>query len=102
MIWRPPRSTLFPYTTRFRSNQAGALFGFSVATAGDVNKDGFADVIIGAYAYEKEQGNEGRAFGYRCSPTGFQKTPAWTAESNQPFAHFGRSVGTAGHVNHDA
>src|SRR5438034_8792586 len=27
MIRRPPRSTLFPYTTLFRSNSAGALVG---------------------------------------------------------------------------
>src|SRR3712207_6902076 len=27
MIRRPPRSTLFPYTTLFRSNPAGLLYG---------------------------------------------------------------------------
>src|SRR3989449_8165131 len=27
MIRRPPRSTLFPYTTLFRSNDAGVLLG---------------------------------------------------------------------------
>src|SRR6202165_6264294 len=29
MIRRPPRSTLFPYTTLFRSNPAGSGFGCS-------------------------------------------------------------------------
>src|SRR3712207_8392664 len=34
MIRRPPRSTLFPYTTLFRSNPAAAkMFGYSASEA---------------------------------------------------------------------
>src|SRR5690348_17625001 len=33
MIRRPPRSTLFPYTTLFRSALAGAASDFAIATA---------------------------------------------------------------------
>src|SRR2546429_9050117 len=35
MIRRPPRSTLFPYTTLFRSGEVGALF--NITTAHQVN-----------------------------------------------------------------
>src|SRR2546430_12592870 len=36
MIRRPPRSTLFPYTTLFRSCQVGMCFLLSVPEAGPV------------------------------------------------------------------
>ena len=82
------------------TNQA-SIFGFSVATAGDVNADGFADVIVGAFFYANGQAQEGAAFVYHGSASGLQNAPAWSAESNQSSARFGYSVGTAGDVNGD-
>src|SRR5439155_970301 len=83
------------------SDQASADFGASVATAGDVNGDGYADVIVGAHLYDNGQSNEGRAFVYLGSASGLASTPAWTAESNQANADFGTSVAAAGDVNSD-
>ena len=83
------------------SDQAGAIFGASVATAGDVNGDGYADVIVGAHFYDNGQPDEGRAFVYLGSATGPAATAAWTAESDQAGAWFGTSVATAGDVNGD-
>ncbi|MGB2856715.1 MAG: integrin alpha, partial [Dehalococcoidia bacterium] len=93
------------------SNQVEGRFGASVATAGDVNGDGYDDVIIGAYAYDKGQTNEGVAFVYHGSPTGLDAagtrpigTPDnadWVGEINQAVAYYGVSVGTAGDVNAD-
>jgi hypothetical protein len=83
------------------SNQASAYFGSAVGTAGDVNGDGFADVIIGAYAYDHAELDEGRAYVYCGSSTGPSLSPIWTAEGNQESAWFAYSVGTAGDVNGD-
>ncbi len=81
-------------------DQVDAQFGWSVATAGDVNGDGFSDVIVGARFYDNGQFLEGRAFVYCGSSAGLAST-AWTAESNREFAQFGHSVATAGDVNAD-
>src|SRR5439155_1548417 len=83
------------------SDQMTADFGFSVATAGDVNGDGFADVIVGAPSYDNGQMNEGRVFVYMGSASGLATTPAWSVESNQADSQFGYSVATAGDVNGD-
>lgn len=81
--------------------QANAYFGVSVSTAGDVNKDGYADVIIGASYYDDGEANEGRVFIYLGSPNGLAKTPYFTADGNQVNAFFGKSVASAGDVNRD-
>jgi hypothetical protein len=81
--------------------QANGFFGISVAGGGDVNKDGYADVVVGAHFYDSGETNEGRVFVYLGSPNGLAKQPVWTAESNQVGANFGKSVACAGDVNKD-
>ena len=83
------------------SNQASAWLGWSVSTAGDVNGDGFSDVIVGAYLYDNGQSNEGGVFVYHGSATGLPTTATWTRESDQASAQMGFSVSTAGDVNGD-
>jgi len=83
------------------SNQADARFGISVSRAGDVNGDGFGDILIGADHYENGQSGEGRAFAYYGSALGLSGSPAWTKESNLVNGMFGQSVSTAGDVNGD-
>jgi hypothetical protein len=83
------------------SDQIAGYLGVSVATAGDVNGDGHADVIVGAHGYDNGQADEGRAFVYHGSAAGLAATAAWTAESDQADALFGFSVATAGDVNGD-
>ena len=81
--------------------QGNALFGTSVATAGDVNGDGFSDVIIGANKYDNGQTDEGKVFVYHGSLNGPSAIPDWSVESDTENAEFGFSVATAGDVNGD-
>jgi hypothetical protein len=84
-----------------QGNQPGAAFGIAVAGAGDVNGDGYADVLIGADAFDNGETDEGRAYLFLGSATGLATTPAWTAEGNVANARFGASVASAGDVNGD-
>ncbi len=83
------------------ANQANASFGASVANAGDVNGDGYDDVIVGARGYSNGESAEGAAFLYLGGPSGLSTTAAWTAEPNVADANFGTSVSSAGDVNGD-
>jgi hypothetical protein len=83
------------------SNNANALMGTSVASAGDVNGDGYSDVIVGAYFYNNGQSAEGAFFEYNGSATGISTTPTLMVESNQAFIQMGYSVASAGDLNGD-
>jgi hypothetical protein len=82
-------------------DQSGALFGFSVAGAGDVNGDNFDDVIVGAPEYNNGSTDEGMAFVYHGSPAGLSATADWTRDSDQSYAELGYSLSGAGDVNND-
>jgi hypothetical protein len=84
-----------------RGGVAGARLGSSVAGAGDVNGDGYDDVIIGVPRYTNGQAHEGRAVLYLGSVNGMSTTVAWSAEGNQAEALLGTSVAGAGDVNGD-
>jgi RHS repeat-associated protein len=85
------------------SGQIRAYFGSSVSTAGDVNGDDYADVIIGAQGYDFGVGNEewGRVFIYHGSADGLSTDPDWTADGDSNVGQLGRAVSTAGDVNGD-
>ena len=87
---------------RIETDQAGANLGISVAGAGDVNGDGYDDVIVGAYKFDAGEADEGAAFVYLGSPTGIANggAPASMIQSNQAGAWLG-SVASAGDVNGD-
>jgi len=89
------------YQQLLERNQASAQFGISVAPAGDVNADGYSDVIIGASTWTNGNSQEGSVAVYLGSPAGLQSTPVFTFEGGEDDARLGEKVAFAGDINSD-
>jgi hypothetical protein len=76
-------------------------FGASASTAGDVDGDGYSDVIVGEPGYDGGQTDEGRILVYLGGPSGPLAVPDWTFEPQSTGARFGASLAATGDVNAD-
>jgi hypothetical protein len=88
-------------TWRVDAEQPEDWFGNSVSTAGDVNGDGYADVMISAILFDSGEENEGKVYLYYGSPSGPVLPPAWVTEGNQVDEDYGSAISQAGDVNGD-
>ncbi|HAY32868.1 MAG TPA: FG-GAP-like repeat-containing protein [Ignavibacteria bacterium] len=78
---------------------SGDRFGYSVSDAGDVNGDGFDDVIVGAYGYNAGT-FQGRAYIYY-GGSSMNSTVDVTLTGGSANNYFGESVSGAGDFNND-
>ena len=103
-VWLFNGSSGTPSTTPSWSlvgTQAQEFVGTCIGTAGDVDGDGFSDLLLGASGYDGSVTDEGAARVFTGSPSGPGTVAAWTAEGGQNDSYFGNSCAGAGDVDGD-
>jgi hypothetical protein len=94
----PP--TIGQELVNFTGNAAGDALGVSVCNAGDVNGDGYDDVLVGASGNDSGGDNVGQTYLYYGGPD-MDNIADVTMTGNAPSDGFGYSVSSAGDVNND-
>jgi len=85
----------------FIAPQDDATLGMQATSAGDVNADGFDDLLVGIPGLDAGQVSEGGAYLFLGSATGLAAAASWLAEGGQPFAFLGMSAAPAGDIDGD-
>ncbi|HAB19121.1 MAG TPA: FG-GAP-like repeat-containing protein [Verrucomicrobiota bacterium] len=84
-----------------QANRPNAVLGLTAERAGDVNGDGYPDLLLGAPDFGNRQLREGLAAVFLGSPRGFSREPAWTLESQDTHCRLGNSGAGVGDLNGD-
>lgn len=80
---------------------AGYIFGSALAPAGDVDGDGFADILISDGAYGAADSFVGKVYLYRGGASGLSPTAAWTQTGEFGGDRLGYGLAGAGDVDGD-
>lgn len=93
-----------------QGDSPGEMFGDTIAGAGDVDHDGYDDLLIAAPRYSEPASHRGRVHLFAGSSKGPSASPVWSANfplqprpgvDGQTEQHFGRYLAAAGDVNGD-
>ena len=81
--------------------QAGAEYGTAVEIVGDVNNDGYPDVMVGAPKFDGVIMDVGRVYLYLGMATGLPHTPTLAISGDTRDGLFGTSIVPVGDINGD-
>lgn len=76
------------------------MFGLSIAGAGDVDRDGFDDLVIGA-PHAPSGTSSGKAYLFRGNAAGLDSLPAWTSADEGVSGLLGWSIATSTNLTFD-
>lgn len=76
-------------------------FGTALRSAGDVNGDSYADLLVGAPNFADGQSGEGAIYLFYGSASGLSTEPDWVYQSDQAAARLGQALAPLGDVNRD-
>ena len=96
---RPLSDVLNPQFTLLDGAGLGGGYAEGVG-AGDIDGDGFSDVVVGMRGDTVNGDSKGNVFVYRGSKNGVSSTPTWTLTGTQAKEEFGRTL-TVGDINGD-
>ncbi len=100
LYWGSPDGPVFSGWT-WQPDQQGAIAGFPINYAGDVNADGYEDVVIGVNGYDFIQQDDGLVALFYGGPGLPSSAPDWTGSGGQKKCNFGHWTDGAGDVNGD-
>jgi len=95
-----PQGLVESARTRLSAQTTTASFGFAVRGAGDVNGDGYDDLVVGAPGYQY-QTSGGGAFVYLGSPNGIVTDPATVLTGDTSQGDFGFAAVGVGDLDGD-
>ncbi len=94
-------STAANWVVYSENNGGTNMFGYGMSCAGDVNGDGYSDVIISDRGYSSGSTTVGKIYVYYGHSYGLNTTAEWTITGGNYGVDLGQTVSSAGDVNGD-
>jgi len=85
----------------YEGEAKGDWQGYGIGPAGDVNGDGYGDVVLGAKYHSQTFRNDGKVYLFYGSAKGLAPRPDWTHSGETADSRFGHHLSGAGDVNGD-